>query len=135
MSSSVRRIRRPLPRPSNGIDVRPGHAITIRSPRPAVALIMCFFRPFPNARRSETATVPQTMPKIVRNVRSFWLRRSRASCRNASLSVVIEAAAALRDFLRRTLDELLAGLEPGEDLDVQAVRDAELHLDLLRLRL
>ena len=38
MSSSVTRIRRPLPSPSNGIDVRPGQAMTMRSPRPAAVL-------------------------------------------------------------------------------------------------
>ena len=45
MSSSVRRIRRPLPSPSNGIEVRDGQPITIRSPSPAELLISCAMQP------------------------------------------------------------------------------------------
>ena len=89
-SSSMSRILRPFPRPWNGMDVSPGHAMQMRSPSPAEFLIICFFRPVPNARSSVTATVPQTMPKTVRNVRSFWLRTSRRSWRNTSFNVAID---------------------------------------------
>src|SRR5262249_46606486 len=124
MSSSATRIFRPFPSPLNGIEVRPGQPITIRSPSPFTRRICWCLSPTPNARRSETAVVPQMMPKIVRNVRSFWERRSRQSWRKAS--VMARLALRRRDFLRRLLDELLARREPGNDLDVQSVRDPEL---------
>ena len=76
MSSSVNRIRRPLPRPWYGIEVREGQAITMFSPRPAWFLRIRFSSPSPNATSSDTDTVPQVMPKRVRSVRTFCCRMS-----------------------------------------------------------
>ena len=45
MSSSVTRIRRPLPSPSNGIDVRAGQAITMLSPSPRWFLLDALLEP------------------------------------------------------------------------------------------
>jgi hypothetical protein len=41
MCSSRRRMRRPFPRPSKGIEVRLGQAMAMRSPRPAEFLTIC----------------------------------------------------------------------------------------------
>ena len=81
MSSSVTRMRRPLPRPFQGSEVREGQAITMFSPRPRWFFTMCFCRPSPKATSSATDTVPQVMPNRVRAVRSFWWRTSWSSCR------------------------------------------------------
>src|SRR5215218_3247186 len=150
------------------------------------------FRPVPNASIRLMATVPQMIPKTVRNVRSFSVRTSRKSWRRTSLSVLIVGRFAfwrllcagigcqlsvvssgpcsvlpvglpgacvmfavpvssaqevwttdngqpttttrgLRNLLGRPLHYLLALLQSGDDLDVQAVRDAGLDLRLLRL--
>src|SRR5262249_41438327 len=69
------------------MEVKPGHAIAIRSPSPAEFLIICLWSPWPKAPSSVTATVPQTIPNTVRSVRSFWLRMSRNICRSASLKL------------------------------------------------
>ncbi len=89
MSSSLTRSRRPLPKPSYGIDVSPGQTITIRSPRPAVFLMSCLCSPVPNASIRLIATVPHTIPKTVRNVRSFSVRMSRKSWLRTSLKVTM----------------------------------------------
>src|SRR6202162_2872113 len=65
----------------------------MRSPRPAEFLTICLGSPCPNAPSSVTATVPQTMPKTVRSVRSFWLRMSLTICRSASLKLSISSLA------------------------------------------
>src|SRR5437763_8316849 len=124
-SSSRTRMRRPLPRPSYGIEVSPGQAMTMRSPRPAVALMSCLCSPVPKASIRLIATVPQTMPKIVRKVRSFSALRSRASCLKTSLMD-------LGDFFRRPFDQLLSLRQSRHDLDIQSVRDAGLDVDFLR---
>src|SRR5436190_1881717 len=129
MSSSAMRMRRPLPRPSYGIDVRPGQPMTMRSPRPAVFLTSCLCRPVPKASIRLMATVPHTIPKTVRKVRSFSDRTSRISWRKTSLSVIT-----LRDLFRRPLHHLVAFFQSGEHFDVQSIRDASLDLDLLRFR-
>ena len=84
-SSAVRRMRRPLPRPCQGREVREGKAITMFSPRPCWLFTMCFCRPSPKATSNATDTVPQVMPSRVRAVRSFWWRTSwRSARRNES---------------------------------------------------
>src|SRR5215471_4640661 len=109
----------------------------MRSPRPAVFLTICFWSPWPKAPSSVTATVPQMMPKIVRNVRSFWLRTSRSICRRASLKVNIARASSRpsADLLRRPLDHLRALGQSRHHLGVHAVGDADLDLDLFGLGL
>src|SRR6266852_1294554 len=126
-SSSRMRIRRPLPSPSCGIDVSPGQAITMRSPRPAVDFTSCLCRPVPKASMRLIATVPHTIPKTVRNVRSFSLFTSRMSCLKTSLRVTID----LGDFFWRPLDDAIAFLQAGHDLHAQAVRNAGFDLDFL----
>src|SRR5262249_55740164 len=95
----------------------------------------CSWNPCPNASRRLTAVVPQTMPNVVMNVRSFCVRRSRRSClswtKNATGSLGGESEVAL--LLRRPLDHQVPLLEPRDDLAVQAVGEPGLDLDLLRL--
>src|SRR5436309_14466151 len=94
------------------MDVRPGHAIAIRSPSPAEFLTICLWSPCPKAPSSVTATVPQTIPKIVSDVRSFWLRMSRSIWRRVSLKLNMGScqllAGPLRDLLGRPLDDFRA---------------------------
>src|SRR5262245_53558823 len=134
-SSSFSRILRPLPSPSNGIDVRPGHAMQIASPIPELLTIICRCRPLPNAPRRLTETVPQTMPNIVRNVRSFWLRRSvhiwRRASRRESMSGAPDLVDCGRQLLGRPLEDLRSEREALGDLDVQPVGDPELDGGLL----
>src|SRR5262249_28359017 len=139
-SSSSRRTLRPLPRPSKGTEVSPGQAMQIASPRPELFRIICRWSPFPKARSRLTETVPQTMPKTVSVVRSFWLRLSRQIWRNASRTESIVSAPGRlvhrgRQLLRRPLEHLRSLGEPIGDLDVQPVRDAELDRRLHRRRL
>src|SRR5947209_10848609 len=113
--------------------------MTMRSPRPAVDLMSCLCSPVPKASIRLIATVPQTIPKIVRKVRSFAALRSRASCLRTSFmivgcrvsSVVVRAFflrlptpdSRLRNLLRRTLHELLPLRQTRDHYDIQAVRD------------
>src|SRR4029453_7386026 len=66
-----------------------------------------------------------TMPNVVRNVRSFWLRRSRRSVRMPVIGSAL-------DLSRGPLHDLVALLEPRYDLDVQPVGEPRLDIDLLR---
>src|SRR5262245_25266429 len=116
------------------MDVKPGHAMAIRSPSPAEFLIICLWSPWPNAPSSVTATVPQTMPNTVSSVRSFWLRMSRNICRRASLTVSMGNDGSA-DLLGRPLDDLVPLLQAGHDLGVHPVGDSDLDLGLLRLGL
>src|SRR4051794_13780026 len=100
--------------------------MTMRSPRPAVDLISCLCSPVPKASIRLIATVPQTMPKIVRKVRSFSALRSRASCLRTSFMV-------LRDFFRRSFDQLLPLRQSRDHFDIQSIRDAGLDVDFLRI--
>ena len=65
------RIRRPLPSPWYGIDVREGQQITMFSPSPCWFFSIRFCSPSPKATSSETDTVPHVMPSSVRTVRTF----------------------------------------------------------------
>ncbi len=71
MSSSLTRSLRPLPRPSNGIAVRAGQAMTMFSPSPRWFFRMRFSSASPKETRRATDTVPQVMPNNVSNVRIF----------------------------------------------------------------
>src|SRR5438132_7672007 len=113
------------------MEVSPGQPMTMRSPRPAVLLTSCLCSPVPKASIRLMPTVPHTMPKTVRKVRSFSARTSRMSWRKTSLRVTM-GCAALRDLLRRPLHHLVALLQAGEHFHVQAVGDAGLDLGLLR---
>ncbi len=64
------------------------------SPRPAELTRICLWNPSPNASSRLIAAVPQTMPKAVRKVRSFWLARSRQSCRIPMTTPISPPAAA-----------------------------------------
>src|SRR5262245_26158081 len=79
-SSPLRRMRRPLPRPWYGSEVRAGQAITMFSPRPCCWRAISFCRPSPNATSSDTDTVPQVMPSSVSSVRTFWCCTSCRIC-------------------------------------------------------
>src|ERR1051325_1037622 len=127
--------------------------MTMRSPRPAVFFTSCLCRPVPKASMRLMATVPHTMPKTVRNVRNFSARTSRISWGKTSFRVtmmwsrglaVAESRGAprpryletsLRNLLRRPLDDLIALLQSRQHFHVEAIRNAGLDLDLLRLAL
>src|SRR5262249_38024857 len=112
-------------------------------PRPAAFLTICFWSPWPKAPSSVTATVPQTIPKIVSEVRSFWLRMSRSICRTAPVGRgvrfeggvvrVIRIPRGSGNLLGRPFHDLGALLEAVQDLDVHAVGNAELDRGFLRL--
>src|ERR1700737_1301089 len=89
----------------------------MRSPRPAVDFTSCLCSPVPKASIRLIATVPHTIPKTVRNVRSFSLFTSRKSCLKTSLRVTIE----LGDFFGRFLDDAIAFLQARNDFNVEAV--------------
>src|SRR5262249_4377793 len=129
-SSSFRRILRPLPSPSNGIDVKPGHAMQIASPMPELLTIIWRCRPLPKAPSRLTDTVPHTMPNIVRNVRSFWLRRSvhiwRRASRRESMGGAPDLVDRGRQLLGRPLEDLGSEREALGHFDVQPVGDPEL---------
>src|SRR5262245_39478428 len=133
-SSSFNRILRPLPSPSKGIDVRPGQAMQIASPIPELFTIIWRCKPLPNAPSRLTETVPHTMPNMVRNVRSFWPRRSvhiwRRASRRESIGVAPDLVDRGRQFLGRPLQDLRSLREALSDFDVQPVGDSELHGDL-----
>ena len=76
MSSSMKDSCRPVPKPCHGLVVRPGQTMAICSPMPCMFTDICRLKPIPNATRTTIATVPQMMPNIVRNARSFCARRS-----------------------------------------------------------
>src|SRR2546425_242884 len=162
MSSSTRLMRRPLPSPSNGIEVSDGQAMTMFSPSPEEFLMSCRWNPCPKASSRLTAAVPQTTPKMVRKVRSLWLFRSRRSClrvfpayiaasirdprgpsaaagdpprpaRASAGRLVGLARASAGDLLGRPLHHLVLLVQAREDLDVQPVGESGVHLDPRRL--
>src|SRR5262245_26269967 len=110
----------------------------IASPMPELLTIICRCSPLPNASSRLTDTVPQTIPKTVRNVRSFWLRTSRHIWRIASRTESTVARLSVDrggELLGRPLQDLGAERDTLDDLDVQAVGDAELDGRLHRRRL
>src|SRR5881296_2250374 len=96
--------------------------MTIRSPKPWKRFRVCRSRPTPNASRTTTATVPQAIPRTVREVRSFCARRSAKNSRHTS-----------GDLARRRLDERIALPQPFEHLDVDGVGEAGLDATLFSL--
>jgi hypothetical protein len=70
-SSSRNRIDRFGPYPSKDLAVVPGHTMMMLSPIPYIVVIIWRWNPFPKASNTSMATVPQTIPKIVRKVRSL----------------------------------------------------------------
>src|SRR5512139_2296153 len=133
-SSSETRMRRPLPSPSQGREVREGQAITMLSPRPLWLLWIRFWRPSPKATRSATDTVPHVMPRRVRSVRTFWWRTSCSIWRRKDREVMgpTVGGRGLLDLLRGPLDDEVLLLQPLRHLDVHAV--GETGLDLLLRR-
>ena len=77
-------------------------------------------RPWPTGRRSRS--MPQRMPNIVRKLRSLLARRFSSDWRMASR---MGARPACRAY--RGQNDLVARLHAGEDCDLRAVADAELH--------
>src|SRR5512134_3837111 len=127
-SSSETRMRRPLPSPSQGSEVREGQAITMLSPSPFWFFSILRSRPSPKATSRATETVPHVMPSSVSNVRSFWWRTSWSICRRKESDVTAPSL----DLLRGPLDdELLFGQALGH-LDAHAVGEAGLDLLLDR---
>ena len=101
-------------------------------------IIWC--RPLPNASSRLTATVPQTIPKTVRNVRSFCAAHV---AEELAEGVADGEHAARSGVSRRPTVSFFGGrsttfspfVNALHDLDVQAVGDADLDVDLLRLGL
>src|SRR5213592_2373451 len=114
-SSGRRRMGRPSPKPANGLVVRPPNRMTIRSPRPWKRFLVCRSRPTPNASSTTTATVPQAIPRTVRDVRSFCARRSARKSRHTSA-----------DLARRRLQDRIRHLQTLQHFDVDGVREAGL---------
>src|SRR3989475_9353736 len=114
-SSGRRRTGRPSPKPANGLVVRPPKRITIRSPSPWKRFRVCRSRPTPNASSTTTATVPQAIPRTVREVRSFCARRSARKSRHTS-----------GDLARRRLHQRIRHLKALQDLDVDGVGETGL---------
>src|SRR6266567_1619257 len=121
-SSGRSRIGRPSPKPANGLVVRPPKRMTIRSPSPWKRFRVCRSRPTPNASSTTTATVPQAIPSTVREVRSFWARRSVTNSRHTS-----------GDLARRRLDDRVGHLQALQHLDVDGVGETGLDPALLGL--
>src|SRR5881392_1596552 len=121
-SSGRSRIGRPSPKPANGLVVRPPNRITIRSPSPWKRFRVCRSRPTPKASNTTTATVPQAIPSTVREVRSFWARRSAKNSRHTSA-----------DLARRRLDDRVADAQTLQHLDVDGVGEPGLDPALLGL--
>ena len=88
MSSSVTRMRRPLPSPWKGSECATGQAITMFSPRPCWFFTMRFCSASPKDTSSATDTVPQVMPNRVSSVRIFWCRTSCSICRRKDSEVI-----------------------------------------------
>src|SRR5882762_272579 len=118
-SSGRRRIGRPSPKPANALVVRPPKRITIRSPSPWNRFLVCRSRPTPNASSTTTATVPHAIPRTVREVRSFWARRSAKNSRHTS-----------GDLARRRLHQRVGRLQALQDLDIDGVGEAGLYVTL-----
>src|SRR5437773_7697162 len=114
-SSGRRRIGRPSPKPANGLVVRPPNRMTIRSPKPWKRFRVCRSRPTPNASSTTTATVPQAIPRTVREVRSFCARRSARKSRHTS-----------GDLARRRLHQRIRHLQALQYLDVDGVGETGL---------
>src|SRR5213596_558802 len=112
-SSGRRRIGRPSPNPANGLVVRPPKRMTIRSPNPLKRFLVWRSRPTPKASNTTTATVPQAIPSTVRELRSFWARRSAKNSRHTS-----------GDLARRRLHDGVAWLQPLQHLDVDGIGEA-----------
>src|SRR2546422_8206528 len=121
-SSGRRRIGRPSPKPANGLVVRPPKRMTIRSPSPWKRFMVCRSSPTPNASSTTTATVPQAIPRTVREVRSFCARRSARKSRHTS-----------GDLARRRLHERVGHLKALQNLDVDGVGKAGLDRPLCGL--
>ncbi len=73
----MKKIGRPVPNPSQGFVVRPGNMMAMLSPMPCILMDICCLNPTPKAMSTTIATVPQMMPNMVRNARSFCALRSR----------------------------------------------------------
>src|SRR2546426_1219861 len=114
-SSGRRRIGRPSPNPAKGLVVRPPKRMTIRSPSPWKRFRVCRSRPTPNASSTTTATVPQAIPRTVREVRSFCARRSARKSRHTS-----------GDLARRRLHQRIRHLKALQYLDVDGVGETGL---------
>src|SRR5213592_976144 len=114
-SSGRRRMGRPSPKPANGLVVRPPNRMTIRSPKPWKRFRVCRSRPTPNASSTTTATVPQAIPRTVREVRSFCARRSARKSRHTS-----------GDLARRRLHQRIRHLKALQYLDVDGVGETGL---------
>src|SRR2546422_1236103 len=105
----------PSPKPGNGLVVRPPKKITTRSPSPWKRFRVCRSRPTPNASSTTTATVPQAIPRTVREVRSFCARRSARKSRHTS-----------GDLARRRLHQRVRHLKALQYLDVDGVGETGL---------
>src|SRR6266571_144972 len=114
-SSGRSRTGRPSPKPANGLVVRPPKRMTIRSPSPWKRFRVCRSRPTPNASSTTTATVPQAIPRTVREVRSFCARRSARKSRHTS-----------GDLARRRLHQRIRHLKALQYLDVDGVGETGL---------
>ena len=128
--------RGPCPVPGTGCEVRAGQAITMFSPRPRWFLTMRFCSASPNETSSDTDTVPQVMPNSVRSVRIFWCRTSCSICRRKDSEVIVTGASppGLLDLLAAGARRpVLLPCRPSDDLDVDAVGEADLDLLLDRL--
>src|SRR2546430_4314606 len=121
-SSGRRRMGRPSPKPANGLVVRPPNRMTIRSPKPWKRFLVCRSRPTPNASSTTTATVPQAIPRTVRDVRSFCARRSARKSRHTSA-----------ELARRRLQDRIRHLQTPQHFDVDGVRETGLDPALLGL--
>src|SRR6266699_2836945 len=109
-SSGRSRTGRPSPKPANGLVVRPPKRLTIRPPSPGKRFRVCRSRPTPNASSTTTATVPQAIPRTVREVRSFCARRSARKWRHTS-----------GDLARRRLHQRIRHLQALLGLDIDRV--------------
>src|ERR1700704_4227395 len=114
-SSGRSRMGRPSPKPANALVVRPPKRMTIRSPSPWKRLMVCRSRPTPNASSTTTATVPQAIPRTVREVRSFCARRSARNSRHTS-----------GDLARRRLHDRVRHLQALQHFHVDGVGEARL---------